>query len=133
MSDPRPTDELALSELDARNVFRVQAFMVSGLTLMFYFIDGQAAAQSALYGGAIVLFNGWITQRRLRAAQELAKIAPGREVTTLYLAAIQRFIFTLIFFALGMGWLELDPIPMLITFGLAQLGYFISGFMRTKT
>lgn len=120
------------SEQEARKIFRVQALVVSTLTLGFYFVLGQAAAQSALYGGAIVLFNTWLTHRRLRIAQELAKIAPGREVTSLYVAAVQRFVFTLIFFALGMGWLKLAPIPMLISFAFTQLSYFISGFIISK-
>ncbi|OUD12664.1 hypothetical protein TPSD3_13995 [Thioflexithrix psekupsensis] len=110
-------------------MFRVQAFAVSGLALLFYIFDGQSAAQGAFYGGAIVLFNTWVTHRRLKSAQELAKIAPGREVTALYLAAIQRFVFTLVFFAVGMGWLQLDPVPMLVGFGVVQLSYFVSGFL----
>ena len=84
------------------------------------------AGQAALYGGAIVLFNVWMTNRRMRSAAEIAKIAPGKEVRVFYLAAVQRFVFTLAFFILGMGWLQLPPVPMLVAFAAAHLGYLFN-------
>jgi ATP synthase protein I len=119
-------------DFDAKSVFRIQAFTLSGLALLFYAFYGQLEAQGAFYGGAIVLFNTWVTHRRLKSAQELAKIAPGREVAALYLAAMQRFVFTLVFFAVGMGVLELAPVPMLVGFAVVQFSYHISSFLSTK-
>ncbi len=65
-----------------------------------------------------------MTNRRMQAA---ANVAPGKEVVVFYAAAVQRFIFTLGFFLLGMGWLELPPVPMVIAFALAHLGYLFKG------
>ncbi|ALG67845.1 ATP synthase subunit I [Beggiatoa leptomitoformis] len=121
-----------LSDTGARKVLRVQTLLISGITLVFYFGFGQAEALAALYGGFIVLFNVWITHRRLQTALELAKVAPGKEVVALYAGAIQRFVATLIFFGLGMGWLQLSPVPMLVTFAVAQIGYAVGHVIRSK-
>lgn len=110
-------------ETGAQRMLTVQALLVSAVAWAFYFYQNQLAAQAALYGGCIVLFNVWMMDRRVRIAAKIAEINPGKEVRVLYAAAIQRFILTLVFFGLGMGWLHLPPIPMLIAFAIAQLGY----------
>ncbi|EIJ43963.1 ATP synthase I chain [Beggiatoa alba B18LD] len=121
-----------LSDTGVRKILRIQSLLIAGMTLVFYFGFGQAEAQAALYGGFIVLFNVWITQRRLQTALELAKVAPGKEIAAFYVGAIQRFVATVIFFGLGMGWLHLPPIPMLITFAVAQSGYALGHLVRSK-
>jgi len=110
----------------ASKILAMQALITVVLAWIFYFYQGQLAAQAALYGGCIVMFNVWITNRRLRAAANLAKVAPGKEVMIFYIAAFQRFIFTLGFFILGMGWLEFPPIPMIVAFAVAHLGYLVN-------
>ena len=104
-------------------ILAVQLLLTIIIAYAFYLYQGQLAAQSASYGGFIVMFNVWMTARRLQTATKIAKIAPGQEVKIFYLAAVQRFIFTLGFFILGMGWLGLLPIPLLVAFAVAHLGY----------
>lgn len=104
----------------------MQALLTTGVACFFFLYQGHLSAQAALYGGAIVMFNVWMTSRRMRTAAEIAKIAPGKEVRVFYLAALQRFVFTLGFFILGMGLLELPPVPMLIAFAVAHLGYIFN-------
>jgi ATP synthase protein I len=65
--------------------------------------------------------------RRIKIAAEIAKLQPNKEVSVFYVAAVQRFILTLGFFILGMGVLALPPVPMIVTFGIAQIGYFFKG------
>ena len=105
----------------------MQALLTTSVACFFFLYQGHLSAQAALYGGAIVMFNVWMTSRRMRTAAEIAKIAPGKEVSVFYLAAMQRFVFTLAFFILGMGWLELSPMPMLVAFALAHFGYMELG------
>jgi len=114
-SDPKPLNT------GASKILAVQAMLTTGIAWFFYFYQDQLAAQSALYGGCIVMFNIWLTDRRIRLAAEIEK--PGTEVKIFYLAAIHRFIFTLSFFVIGMGLLNLPPIPMLVAFAVAHLGY----------
>ncbi len=122
-----PTSNPNPLKTSATKMLSMQALLSVGLAWIFYYFNGQVAAQSALYGGCIVMFNVWITHRRLQTASNVAIVAPGKEVMVFYIAAIQRFIFTLGFFILGMGWLELPPIPMVATFAIAHLGYLVSG------
>jgi len=126
MNDTKSSQSSQL-KTSATKMLSTQALLSVGLAWIFYYSNGQVAAQSALYGGCIVMFNVWITNRRLQSAANIAKVAPGKEVLVFYIAAVQRFLFTLGFFILGMGWLELPPIPMVATFAIAHLGYLVSG------
>ncbi|MEK8018620.1 MAG: ATP synthase subunit I [Candidatus Parabeggiatoa sp.] len=110
----------------ASKMLAFQSLLVAAVAWAFYIYQGQFAAQAALYGGCIVMFNVWMTHRRLQAAAEIAKIAPGQEVKIFYLAAVQRFVFTLSFFILGMGWLGLPPVPLLVAFAIAHFGYLFN-------
>jgi ATP synthase protein I len=110
----------------ASKMLAVQSLLVAAVAWAFYIYQGQFAAQAALYGGCIVMFNVWMTHRRLRAAAEIAKMAPGQEVKIFYLAAVQRFVFTLSFFIVGMGWLGLPPVPLLVAFAIAHVGYLFN-------
>ena len=125
MSHETNSEQTPLST-SASNMLAIQTLLTVGATGFFYFYQGLLAGQAALYGGAIVLFNVWMTNRRMRSAAEIAKIAPGKEVRVFYLAAVQRFVFTLAFFILGMGWLQLPPVPMLVAFAAAHLGYLFN-------
>ena len=64
---------------------------------------------------------------RVLGASQIAKRHPGQETAMLYIGAVQRFVAVRVLFALGMGWIGLQPIPLLVGFGAAQLGYFING------
>ncbi len=107
------------------NSFTIQSVVTLAIGLAFYFYQGSLATQAALYGGCMIIFNVWLTNRRMRAADEIAKIAPGKEVTVFYVAAVQRFIYTLGFFIFGMGLLKLPPVPMITTFTIVYLTYLI--------
>ncbi len=126
MSDDTTSLETTLNT-GASKMLAVQALLTAGVGLAFYVYQGQLAAQAALYGGGIVMFNVWMTNRRMQTAAEIAKIAPGKEVRIFYLAAVLRFVFAIGFFILGMGWLKLPPVPMLIAFAVAHLGYLFNG------
>ena len=121
-----------MPDTGASKMLSIQAILISCVAWAFYAYQGQLAAQSAFFGGMIVMINVWMMNRRVRVATQLAEVANGREIRVLYVAAIQRFILTLAWFMLGMGWLSLPPIPMLIAFALAQLGYVSGGLSIRK-
>lgn len=108
----------------ASRILSAQALIISVIAWSFYAYAGEINAQAAVYGGGIAMFSVWLTHRRLQTAAQIARIAPGKEIAILYIAAIQRFVFTIILFILGMWWLQLPPLPMLVTFAGAQIGYF---------
>jgi len=109
----------------APKILAVQSVLIVAIAWAFYLHQAHLAAQSALYGGCIALFNVWLMNFWLKRAA--AQTQAGKEIQIFYLAALQRFVLTLVLFIIGMGLLALEPIPMLITFALAQLGYFFKG------
>jgi ATP synthase protein I len=126
----KPRLEPVTINTGATRMLAIQSLLVAGMAILFYVYQGTLAAQAALYGGGIVMFNVWMMNRRIQAAIKLAKVAPGQEIKVLYLTAVQRFILTLIFLGFGMGGLQLPPIPLVATLAVAQLGYLFNGHVN---
>lgn len=115
-----------------RSLLIIQASLVLiGVAISFYYLANDGLL-SAAYGGAIALANTVLLSRRLDSAGEMAADNPESGVLTLYLGVVQRFIFVLVMFAVGMGLLKLSPPPMLGTFALAQLAYMLFGSKHAK-
>lgn len=93
-------------------------------TIYFLNLD---AAKGALFGGCIALANSVLLYRKLDAASSMAKDNPNGGIMTLYAGVIQRFVFVLCMFGVGMGLLKLNPVALLGAFGLAQIAYMICG------
>ena len=110
-----------------KKIFTLQLIIVAVTAVAYYFYQNIFSAESALYGGAMALNNLWITERRLRSASRIVQIAPEKEAMLLYAGAVQRFVFTLIFFVAGMWWLKLNPIALIVTFSLAQAAFLFKG------
>ena len=127
LTKAKPRLESIAIDTGANKMLLIQSLLVAGIGILFYIYQGVLAAQSALYGGGIVMFNVWMMDRRIQSAIKLAKVAPGQEIKVLYIAAIQRFILTLIFLGFGMGGLQLPPIPLVVALAVAQLGYLFNG------
>jgi|GEM_PF-459367 len=104
-------------------VLPIQALLVSLCMLGFGLRMGEMALWSAAYGGAVAMVTSWLLGRGVNTASELAKTDPTRGVYTLYFGAVQRFVFVLVALGVGLGFLRLQPIPLLVSFGVAQLGY----------
>lgn len=92
-------------------------------------VQGSEQALATAFGGAIAIANGLLLFRRVRRAAASTAYDPRSDVASLYMGAVERFVLTLGAMALGMGWLELSPVPMLVGFGLGYLGYSLSRFM----
>jgi ATP synthase protein I len=110
----------------------IQLALILLSTAGFAYYIGEATVMSSLFGGAVAIANTLLLSRRLETAAQMADDNPDGGVLTLYLGVIQRFIFVLVMFGVGMGVLKLNPPAMLGTFALAQLAYMIYGSKRTK-
>ena len=91
------------------------------------YLYGSAAIIPALYGGAVALANTIWLNRGVVQAGEAARDDPKQGVYTLYFGAVQRFVFVLVALAIGLAAFKLMPEPLLLTFGVAQLAFFIGG------
>ncbi len=113
-----------------RRVALVQALLVMGTVVLLVATRGRTALLAALYGGGVAMLNTWWLGSRVEKAAELAADDPQRGMYTLYFNAVQRFLFVLVALAAGLAALHLEPVALLLTFGVAQLAYVL-GNRRT--
>jgi ATP synthase protein I len=91
-------------------VLVVQAALTAVCVGLAWLYQDQHAALSALYGGVVA------AKRNIRYS-----------IYSLYFGALQRFIFVLVCLGIGLGGIKLDPVPLLLTFGIAQLAFLVAG------
>lgn len=109
-----------------RNVLVVQAILILISVAALHLHYGESALLPAFYGGAVALTNTMMLSRRVAQAGEVAKDSPQQGVYVIALGAVQRFVFVLVALGLGLQFMRLDPIPLLVTFALAQLTYLLA-------
>lgn len=109
-----------------RKILTIQVFLVLFVAALgAWFVDSDTG-QAALYGGGIALVNTLLLGFRVQRASANAQHSANQGTFTLYIGAVERFVFTLLAFVLGMGWLKLQAVPLLAAFAIAQLGYWIA-------
>lgn len=96
----------------------VASAVVAALAAVFY---GGQAGLAAMYGGMIALIMTVMLGWRLRQASQSASAAKW-----LMLGAMERMIMVCVVFAVGIGLLELLPVPILVGFGVAELAYYVA-------
>lgn len=70
--------------------------------------------------------TAWLLVRTVIQAGELAKVNARYSAYALYFGALQRLVVVAVGLGIGLALLRLRPLPMLITFGVAQLAYAIA-------
>ncbi len=124
---------IALQSGDVGLLLVIQFILVAAVVGFFLFTSDLLAAQAAAYGGGMALLVAWMLGRRALRAAEVAKRHPGQETMVIYMGAVQRFVVVLVLFGLGMGWLKLQPVPLLAAFAVAQFGHlFNSGLVSMR-
>lgn len=116
-----------------RSIFIAQALLILVISTGFLLIDEEQML-AALYGGSITLINSLLMARRIHRANKQLAADPTDDVRSIYFGALERFLFTLIALAVGMGWLWLSPPALLLSFAVAHLGYPLGNrFALNKT
>ena len=115
-----------------RSILIIQAILVLAGAAVSRFYQGDAALLPAMYGGAIALANTMLLSRRIEHAGEIAKTSPQQSVNALYFGVVQRFVFVLVALGFGLGYLKLNPVPVLGTFMVAQLAYMLMGSRQAR-
>ncbi len=79
-------------------------------------------AIAALYGGGVaLLISGWQAWRLRRVRGQ-----PGAHgLIWLYAGAVQRYVAVFVLLGIGLGVLRLAPLPLVVAFAVAQLGYLV--------
>lgn len=109
---------------------RFQLVLVGLAAGAFYALSGYVQALSALFGGSMAVINVLLLTWRRHQADSGRAMSAGQSLWALYRSAIERFALVLALFALGMGVLRLEPLPLLIGFIAGQLGLFVTGTRR---
>lgn len=124
---------MSVQDGDARRLLGIQGVLTVAVAALFLARGGVPEAQAALYGGSIAMLTVWMSSRRVRLATEVARRNPGGETAVLYIGAVQRFVAVLALFILGMGWLELAPVPLLAGFAAGQAAFFLVRGVGTRS
>ncbi len=98
--------------------------MLVGVVLV-YAVYGQANAFAVIFGGLVALANSVLLAWRMRAAKRLINTDAQQELRMLYRTGMERFVLVVVFLALGMGVLKLDPLVLIAGFVLGQLAWLV--------
>jgi len=62
----------------------------------------------------------------VKRAEREALQDPKKSMGILYLGAVQRFLVVLALFIVGLGFFKLEPLAMVLGFGLTQFAYLVN-------
>lgn len=103
-------------------VIAVQLAITATIAMVTWLWIDQAMVLATAYGGFVAVVNTAIMGASLLLAR-----APAQGRVVLFSGVMARFAWVLASMAFGMGVLGLDPIALLITFGIAQIAYVAAG------
>lgn len=108
---------------NTRKVILLQLLIGSVVALGFMLGVDVQGAQSALYGMSVSIASALLLSRGVMRASSTMQTDKNKGMLILYLGAVQRFIMVLALFALGVAYLNLQPVAMIAAFGAAQMAY----------
>jgi len=113
-----------------RKVLAVQVVLIAVCVLAFWASLGGNAALAAVYGGFISVLMTLVLAWRIAQAGRVTAAGKIRGVYPAYLGVVERFALAIAGLAVGMGVLKLMPVPLLVTFAVAQLSFVIASLQR---
>jgi len=110
----------------------VQAMLALLGAAIAQLLDDRAAAVAVLFGAGIVIANTMLLHWHHRRAVRTAGIDAGKNMRIMYRAAAERFFTTLALFAVGLGILRLEPLPLLLGFIGVQMAQALDWFIESR-
>jgi len=86
-----------------------------------------AVVPAALFGAAVTMANTAVMAWRLRRATLAANQNQSLGQFHLFIGLFERLLIAGVLIATGIGYLKLQPVPLLCGFGIAYLAYVIQG------
>ena len=111
---------------------RYQLVSLFGMTLLFALLNGIDGFLAALYGGVMVMLNTLLLLWHSARAERLEQQDSGQNFRIIVRCALERFVVTVALFALGLGRLGLEPLPLISAFAAGQLFFIIGGMRNHK-
>ncbi len=109
-----------------RRLLTIQAVLILLVAGIYFALRGWEPALAAVFGGSIALFNTLVSAQRLARASDSATQDLKRGMMELFIGAAIRFVATPALIAVGIVYLDLDPVAIIVGFGVAQVGYFFN-------
>ena len=104
----------------------IQAIVTLAVAGGFFAYAGVGMAVATLYGGAIGLVVSVLLAWRVNQASR-----PGAGAAGLYLGALERMVFVVAAFAVGLAIVKLAPLALIVGFIGAEFAYYIAaGLLR---
>lgn len=124
------SEAVVVADNGVRRIIYSQLVLAMFVTIAFAVYTSWPDAGAACYGGGIAVLSALWMGYRIQCAGDRAKVDPAGGVLILYGGAISKFIFAGAAFAIGMGLLELPPVPVMVGFAVPQLAYLVTLFDR---
>jgi len=85
-------------------------------------------AFAAIYGGVLSIVVSLTLSIAVLKATAIAKNDPKTAMGILYVSAVLRFVLVLALFAVGIGWLGFNPIPLVV----AAIATWLTGIIASR-
>lgn len=103
------------------HLLKMQVVVLVSISLFFLWWQGNSAAISSFFGGFIAIANTLLQRWHLIKAATQAKSDAGKNLRKAYRCITERWILTIVMFAVGFGLLALLPLPLMAAFIVTQL------------
>lgn len=110
-----------------QRVLIAQGILTLAATPGGYLHSGKATAIAVLFGGLITVITTLLLMLCEKRTAMRAGNDPGQNLKLMYACAMQRLLFAAMMFAVGIGILKLQPVPLLAGFMLGQVAHFLNG------
>ena len=103
------------------NLLKRQLMVLVVVVLISLWWQGSSVAIACSYGGIIAIANTLLQRWHLIASVEQAKSDAGKNLRKAYSCFIQRWLLTIVLFAVGFAVLKFLPLPLMAGFIVTQL------------
>ena len=115
-----------------RRLLLFQSLTVAVTAAAFLVIFETFSAVSVCYGGCMAAANALLVGRCAHRDARAPQRSPQQSLVAVYLCVLQRFLVIASLFALGLGWLKLQPLALITGFIAGQLVMVIMETQRLK-
>lgn len=104
-----------------RRLLVTQAAVIAAAAAFYFALNGGEAALAAAWGGGIALSNSALLAWRAWRTERGRALDAQQSMGVLIRTVIERYATVALLFALGLGVLELTPLPLLVGFAVGLL------------
>lgn len=112
------------------SLIRIQVVILALTVVIVLCLQGLSEATACLYGGGIVIANSLLQRWHLIGAANTAKSNAGMNLRKAYRCVAERWVLTILLFAVGFGVLKLAPVYLMASFIVTQLALLFGNLNR---